>query len=272
MAYPMLGSVFTKTIWERRRSTAWWIVGMVSLAAVTIAFIPSVRDDTESFESLIESFPPGLLSVFGIEDPASLVTATGLVNSRLYAGIGPVILAVLGISLGASAVAGEEDRGTMNLLLAQPITRTRLILEKMGAAVVLISLVGVALFATLAAANPLVELEFRYWGMASANIALALFSLVFYTLALAIGAITGNRGLTVGVAAGFTAATFFINGLAPLVDAVSWTRLLTPFHWLQDPNPLANGLAVGSTVVFLATAAGLTGLAIWGFNRRDIVG
>ena len=96
----MLNSIFAKTLWDRRVSIGWWTVGMVALAGLTVAFYPSIRNDTESFESLFDSFPPELLSVFGIEDAASLVTATGLVNSRLYSGIGPIILAVLGISIG----------------------------------------------------------------------------------------------------------------------------------------------------------------------------
>ena len=268
----MLDSIFAKTIWERRRSIVWWVVGMVSLGALTIAFFPSIRDDTESFEQLFEAFPPELLSVFGIEDAASLVTATGLINSRLYAGIGPVIVAVLGISLGTAAIAGEEDRGTMNLLLAQPVTRTQIVIEKFAAAVVLILTVAVALFLTLAIANPLVDLDLGWWGMIAANVALALFALAFCALAFAVGGLTGNRGLTIGVAAAATGAFFFINGLAPLVDSISWTQRLTPFYWLQDPNPLANGLDIGAVAVLTAVTAALMGLTIWGFNRRDITG
>ncbi|MEM9563611.1 MAG: ABC transporter permease subunit [Actinomycetota bacterium] len=266
----MLGSIFAKSIWERRRSTVWWVAGMVALAGVTVAFYPSVRDDAEAFEDLFEAFPSELLSVFGIEDAASLVTATGLVNSRLYAGIGPVILAVLGITLGTAAIAGEEDRGTLDLLLSQPVTRTQIVVEKFAAAAVLIGLVVVALFVTLLVLDPVVDLGFSLSGVFAANITLGLFALLFCALALALGSATGNRGLTIGVSAGATAALFFIHGLAPLVDDLAWLAELTPFHWLQDPNPLANGLDVVAVLLFVMVTGGLVAVAIWGLNRRDI--
>lgn len=266
----MLSSIFAKTVWEQRRSIIWWIVGMVALAGLTVAFYPSIRSDTESFETLFEAFPPELLNVFGIEDAASLVTATGLVNSRLYAGIGPVILAVLGISLGTRAVAGEEDRGTLDLLLAQPVSRTQIIVEKFAADAVLILSVVLALFVTLVVLDPVVDLGFGLAGLFGANITLGLFGLLFCALALALGAVTGNRGLTVGVSAGLTAALFSVHGLAPLVDEIAWLAELTPFHWLQDPNPLANGLDAIAVLIFAGVIGALLTIAVWGFNRRDV--
>ncbi|MDH3499547.1 MAG: ABC transporter permease [Acidimicrobiia bacterium] len=266
----MIRTVFTKSLWDRRRSIVWWNVGMAALAAITVAFVPSIRNDAAQFEALFESLPEGLLSVFGVSDTASLVTATGFINSRLYTGIGPVIVAVLGISLGTAAVAGEEDRGTMDLLLAQPVTRTRLVLEKSGAAVVLISLVALMLFITLIIANPVVDLGLGIEHMLAANVGLALFALVFFGFSLAVGAWTGYRAMTVGVSAGLAAAAFFINGLAPLVDGLSWAQRLSPYHWLQEPNPLANGFAWGWFSLMLVVTATLVGIAILGFNRRDI--
>ena len=266
----MLSSIFAKTVWERRRSIVWWVLGMVALAGVTVAFYPSIRNDTQSFEERFAAFPPELLSVFGIEDAASLLTATGLVNSRLYAGIGPVILAVLGIGIGTGAVAGEEDRGTLDLLLSQPVTRTQIIIEKFAASVVLIGLVVVALFVALLVLDPVVDLGFSLAGLFGANVSLGLFALLFCALALAVGSVTGNRGVTVGISAAAVATLFFIIGLAPLVDSIAWMQKLTPFYWLQDPNPLANGLALWSTLTFAVLIALLLAVAIWGLNRRDV--
>lgn len=266
----MLTSIFAKTIWERRRSIVWWVAGMVALAGLTVAFYPSIRDDTEPLQELLDSMPAELLSVFGVQEASSLVTATGLVNSRLYAGLGPVIVAVLGISLGTQAVAGEEDRGTLDLLLAQPVTRTQIIVEKFAAAVVLIFAVMVALFVTLLVLDPVVDLGFDLAGLFGANVTLGLFAVLFCALALAVGAISGNRGLTLGVSAATVAALFFVHGLAPLVDDLAWLAELTPFHWLQDPNPLANGLDPIAVLIFALATGVLLAVAVWSFNRRDI--
>ena len=266
----MLDSIFAKTVWERRRSITWWTLGMVALAGITVAFFPAIRDDAESFEELFSAFPEELLSIFGIDDPASLVTATGLVNSRIYSGFGPIILAVLGIVLGTAAIVGEEESGTLNLLLAQPVSRAQIIVEKAAAAAVLVGIVASALFLTLSAVNPLMDLGFGFSGILAANFTLWLFTMVFYLFTMAIGAVTGSRSLTVGIAAAATGALFFINGLAPLVDEIAWMQKLTPFYWLQNPNPLANGFDLVAILIFVLAAAVAGAVGIWGFDRRDI--
>ena len=266
----MTTNVFTKSLWERRRSTGWWALGMMALTGVTVAFFPTIRNDTASFQDLFDSMPEGLLTVFGIDDAANLVTSTGLINSRLYAGIGPAIMAVFGIGLGTAAVAGEEDRGTLELLLAQPVARTRLIIEKFAAAVVATIVICTSIGVTLALLNPLVDLELEGLNLVAANLGLGLITLVFTSLALAVGAITGNRGLTVGVTAAVTVFAFFMNGLAPLVNSLSWTQKLSPFFWLQGPNRLANGFSPGYSILMVAVSIVFVATAIWGINRRDI--
>ncbi len=263
-------TILSTTVWERRRSTLWWVLGMMALAGLTVAFFPSIRNDAEAYESLFDSMPEGLLSVFGIEDASTLVTAVGLVNSRIYSGIGPVVLAALGIGLGSSAIAGEEERGTLDLLLAQPVTRTQIVLGKFAAAAIIIGVVVLSLFGILAILNPIVDLDFTLTGMVGANVTLGLLALTFCAFATALGAGTGRRGVTTGISAAVTATFFFINGLAPLVEEILWMRRLTPFYWLQHPNPLANGIDPAAIAVFLGAIALCLFVAVWTFNRRDV--
>lgn len=266
----MITSVYAKTLWERRRSTLWWTVGLVLLSVATIAFYPSIRNDAQSFDELVDSMPEGLLAAFNIDDSTSLTTPSGFINSRLYSGIGPVLLAVFGIAVGTAAIAGEEDRGTLNLLMAQPISRTRLVTHKFAAAVTLTVILCAAILATLLVSNPLVDLGFSVANMIAANVGLALLTLVFAAFALAVGGMTGNRALTVGLSAALAVVAFFVNGVAAIVEEVEWTRNLSPFYWLQGPNRLANGFSPGWSGLMVVVIALLVALAIWGFNRRDI--
>ena len=134
----------------------------------------------------------------------------------------------------------------------------------------MISIVATTLLVTLVVANPIVDLEFSFGNMVAANVGLALLTMVFGSISLAIGASTGDRGLTIGVSAGLTAAAFFVNGLAPLVDSISWTQKLTPFYWLGGPNPLAEGFDAGWSLLMVGFSAVMVVVAVWGFNRRDI--
>ncbi|MBK6767776.1 MAG: ABC transporter permease subunit [Ardenticatenales bacterium] len=53
-------------------------------------------------------------------------TAAGLVNLVLF------VVPLMGLTLGAQSLAGERERGTLATLLAQPVTRTEVLLGKFG--------------------------------------------------------------------------------------------------------------------------------------------
>ena len=266
----MITSVFGKSVWERRRSTLLWTLGMVFLAAVTVSFFPTIRNDSESFQEMFESMPEGVLSIFGIDDTTLQITPSGFVNTRLYSGIGAVALAVFGLGLGTSAIVGEEERGTLNLLLAQPISRTRVVLEKFAASVLTTAVVGSGVLLTLVVFNPIVDLEFAFLNMVAANVGLVLMSLVFCAFALMVGALTGDRGKTSGLSAALVVLAFFVNGLAPLVESIAWTRQLSPFYWLQGPNRLSEGFNARYSSVMVLVILAQVMIAVWGLNRRDI--
>ena len=125
-----------------------------------------------------------------------------------------------------------------------------------------------ALMPFVTAGDP--DLEFTAANMVAANLGLALLTLVFSALALAVGAVTGKRAFTIGLSAAVTVFVFFVNGMAPLVDSLSWAQKLSPFYWLQGPNRLANGFSPGYSALMVVVTGLLLGVAVWGINRRDI--
>ena len=129
----MLRSVYGETLWSRRASLAWYVVGLGVLVGITTGVYPTVRDGADTFTQLLESMPQGMMSFFGSSDITELLSPSGFVNSRINASIGAIVLSVFAISLGTGAVAGEEDRRTMDLLLATPTSRHSLVLQRFAA-------------------------------------------------------------------------------------------------------------------------------------------
>jgi ABC-2 type transport system permease protein len=264
----MLSSVFGKTIWDRRRGFVWWSIGIIAITGVTVSFWPTLQRDSDALMELLQGLPEGMLNLFGASEAIDFLTGPGFVNSRVYASVGSFIAIFFAISMGTAAIAGEEDKGTMDLLLANPIPRHRVVLQTFGAQAVLTTVLASLVAVLLLFTDPLLDVGLPVGGVIAASTGMVLLALSFGSLALMIGALTGKRGLTVGVASGATIATFFINGLAPLVDSIEWTQKLTPFYWLLDHNPLANGfrwqllVLVAAIVIFLS-------IAVWGFRRRD---
>ncbi|MCP4307421.1 MAG: ABC transporter permease subunit [bacterium] len=254
----------------RRSSMLWYSIGLTILVGLTIAVYPTIRDDADTFTQLLESMPSGMMSFFGSSEVTELLSPSGFLNSRVNASIGSIVLAVFAISIGTAAIAGDEDRRTMDLLLATPTPRHRIVLERFAAMTTLVLVVAFVVLVVMTIGSFVVDMELSIANMIASNFMLALLALVFGSLALAIGGLTGRRSVTVAAAAGATVATYFINGLAELVDSLQGLQKLTPFYWLQRANPLRDGLSIEDTIIMLLVIAVSLGIAVWGFQRRDI--
>lgn len=265
----MLGSLFGKRLWDRRRSIVWWLLGIAALVLLTVAFYPTIRDQQEDYERLFEGMED-LSALFGVEDIAELTEPAGYVTSQIYANVFPIILLVFGIGFGTSAIAGEEDRGTMDLLLAQPISRRSVVAQSLGSLAVLIAVLCGAVLVLLLLTNAPAGLDLSLTGLIAASVGSWLLGMLFGTLALAVGAATGRRGLTIGASAGAGVAAFFLFGLAPLSGATEFLQAYSPFYWFLGGTPLADGFDPMFAGLVVAVAL-LAVVALWSFDRRDIL-
>lgn len=265
----MLRSVFTKRIWDHRGDYLWWMIGLGSLTLITAGFWPSLAESAEDFQSLLDSLPQGVLSLFGSSDSAALLTPTGFLNSRLYASIGAIVICLFAVSMGTAAIAGEEKDGTLEMLLTQPVSRSRVVLDSFAAMTLLTLGLAAAVGLILVILNPLIDTNLALSNIIGATIGVTLLGLVFGALALALGGLGLRRPTVIGVSSGLVLGTWFINGLAPLIDQLAWLQRLTPFFWFLETQPLDQGLGA-QLLVLVATVAGLIGIAVWGFERRDI--
>ena len=248
----------------------WWIVGSFGYLVAITATYSFFIDQQQVYQSLLENYPEALLAMFGVESGAALFSPDGYLTSQAFGWLVPLLTLVLGIGIGAGAVAGEEEDGTMDLLLALPVTRTSLILQKLGAMIVLLLVLGVAVFAGTAVGAVGIDMDVSMVNLAAASLSAVLFGLVFGTLALAIGAATGKRGVSLGVSSGVALVAFLIQTLAPIVDWLEPAHPLTPFYYYGDNQPLVNGLHWGHAGVLIGLSALLVLVAVLTFRRRDI--
>ncbi len=93
--------------------------------------------------------------------------------------------------------------------------------------------------------------------------------LVFGSAALALGGLGAARGTVIGVSSGLVLGTWFINGLAPLIEELEWLQPLTPFYWFLETEPLNAGLGT-ELLVLVAVIVAFVAIAVWSFDRRDV--
>ncbi|MCL7457749.1 ABC transporter permease subunit [Micromonospora echinofusca] len=262
----LLRDPFTKALYDARRSLFGWTVSIVAVGAMYASFWPTMQ--TPEMTKALEAYPEGLLEAFNYSD---LTSAAGYLGSAVYGLLVPLLVAVFAIAAGARAVAGDEEAGTLDLVLAHPVGRTRLVLLRLAAVAVGIVAVAVLLgLAMVALSGPSQFDGIGVGGFAAMTLHLALFGLAFAALAFAVGAATGRRAVALGVSAAVAVLGYLANSVLPQVRGLAWARELSPFHWYLGGSPLLDGVQpVGALLLAGATVA-LAAVGAVTFARRDI--
>lgn len=264
----MLRTLFLKSIRDQQRSLPWWIVGIVGISMMTILFYPSLAD-MPGLDDLTEQLPEALLAAFAGEF-SDFTSPAGFLNSQLFFFLLPLVFMFFAIAGGSSAIAGEEERGTLDLLLANPIPRWRIVVEKFAAIIVLTLVLAFALFLALAIGALVVDMDIGLLALAQVTTSVFLLAAAFGSLSLALGCLTGKRGLSIGLSAGIGLGAYFLNAMAPLVHSLEGYRVLSPFYYYIGADPLANGLNAVHVLVLLGLITVPLAVAVWGFGRRDL--
>ncbi|MER6810224.1 ABC transporter permease subunit [Spirillospora sp. NPDC000708] len=254
-------SMFTKTLFDNRRVFTVWAAATGLLAMMYAGFYPQVTADTARNV-------PKAMRGFGLED---MTSAAGYLQGAVFGLLVPLLATFYGAATGARMVSADEESGYLELLLAHPIGRTRLLLHRFAALATGALLIAAVVLGALLAVRTSAELGTIPLGHFTAQaLNVALLGTLFGALATAIGGATGTGRATVfGTTAGVGVLTYAIHGFAPQIGA-GWLRHLTPFHYYIDGEPLKNGIRLADSGALAAVTVVLIAAGTWRFAHRDL--
>lgn len=264
----MFRSVFTRSLHEARRSFVWWTLGLVAYVGLIAAVWPSVRDNPALLK-LHETYPEALKAFVSFGGEFDFSTAAGYLGAELFSLIVPLLLLVASIGGGARALAGEEEKGTLDLLLAQPVSRRRVALEKLAALCLEVLALGGVLWCALWIGAKAASMDVSAANLLAGTAGAVLLALAFGGIGMLIGAATGHRASAIAFSTALAVAAYLLNALAPLVDFLHAIRWISPWYHYTAGDPLRHGLAVNS-LVFVAVLAVTVVLIPLVFERRDL--
>jgi len=256
--------VWVKTIADHRGLVI-IAAALIFLMAVMIGAIYPLIDDMVL--TLAEQLPDALLVLTGGGD---LGTPEGFFQLETFGLMGPIVVIAVAVVIGARALAGEEQRGTMGLLLANPIRRSRIIREKTISMIIAVVVIGVAIFAGTMAGSVAGGLDLDVANVAAIATLMTLVGLVFGALALAIGGFTGRPRIAIFGSAGAAFVFYVLNSFLPLSEGLAESARVSPFYYYLSGDPLVDGLNLGHAAILVALAAGLIFVSSVAFGRRDI--
>jgi ABC-2 type transport system permease protein len=263
----MLNNIFRKTVYEKRWMILAWALGLFSMTFFTMIFYPYLKNS--GFEEVVANAPKSLQNLLG--DASNYKTVVGYVDQQIFALRLPMMSMIMAIIVFVGIGVGDEDRGTLETLLALPVSRTKAFWQKFAAGAALTGLASVGIFIAVVASFPIIHGSMNYWNLAQATFGCWLISLVFGSLAYALGAASGKRGLTIGVTSGLAFISYMVSSLAPAVDKLSVAQKFTPFYYYNVPGIAQHGLKASNLLVLGGGIAAMLLVSLLFFRNRDLV-
>ena len=263
----MNGPLFWRTLgWQRTR----WIVVTVAIFGwgllipiVYAAFSDVMRDLANS-----GAFPEQLMN-FG---SGSLFSLPGAVTLGTQHPLAIAMLAIFAIGATSTAIAGERQRGTLEVLLSRPVSRTTVYLTVLVGLLVVVAALLVALIAGFvtgaAMQNLLAELPVEHLPMVLLN-GFLLWG-AFATFGLAASVSFDRPGPAIGLALAYLILNYFLEILGSLWLDVEWTQEYSLFHHFQPTEILAGDLDPLDLVIVGAAFVIPIVYALVVFPRRDL--
>ena len=261
-----LHSVFERTFHEHRRALVGWLAGLMGLAVVMLALYPTVKGN-EAITKLIESYPETFRKLFAVAD---YTTGAGYLRAEIFSFMAPLLVVIMAVLWGGDVVAGEEERGTIDVLLANPVSRRRVVMEKWAAMMLGVVVVMAGLGAALGVGAQIVGLHVGWDALTSVVLATTLLAALYATVALALGAATGRRGLARGVSTLLAVAAYLVSSLAEIVRWLRPVRPLSPWYHALGVDPLASGFLPVHLLVLAGITVVLVAGAVVAYERRDL--
>ena len=263
----MFRTILTKTLYEKRYYMLFWALGIAVICLITLSFYPSFSQEGGIADAL-KNLPKSAQSLIG--DISTIKTVPGYIGQQLFALRMPLLSIIFALILFAGLVVGDEADGTLQTLLVQPVNRTRVLLEKLFAGMIAIAVTGVGMFVGIRVALILIDSDFSNLRLIQSIAGCWLITLVFGVFTLMIGAITGKKGVTSGLAAGVTFLCYFVTSLAPSVSQLRGIEKLSPFHYYNSPIIAQNGLKMSHVLLLTGVIVIMTVIATAAFNKRDV--
>ncbi len=265
-------AIIFRTIKDYIMSLVIYIVAAIGFIWMYIALFPSMSQQSAQLEAAFQNYPKDMFKAMNIEmSDLTFDNIQSFLSMENFSIMWPIMVIAMTISLASNAIAGEIEKGTIGIYLAQPISRIKLYLSKYAA-----GMINIIIFTLISSfiAIPLAEIHNVDYEASHYFIFLILgllFGWAIYSLAMMLSAILSEKGRVIFITLGILLVMYAINVVAALKDNLQNLKYVTFFHYYDQKNALVNGkLDDLSILVFLGVIIVCSILGAWIFSKRDI--
>lgn len=246
-----------------------WCVAMVALLSMGMyEFNAFSNSDTEMMQEMTTTIPESLQVVFGMNG-ADLSTASGyysilyfyfLLMGAIYAGM-----------LGAKVITKEEMDKTSEFLFVKPISRSRILTNKISAGIVCLAVFNLVLLLSTSLFFYVLESSVPIEELISLNISFLIFQLIFFTLGMfipSIGKSMKGAGAKIAI---IIFICYMFNVVWQLNENLEFIKYLTPFAYFPINEIIeGNSFDIAYVIISIAIIFICTAYTYIKFNKKDL--
>ncbi len=240
---------------QNRISMTVWTAAIGLLFAVCIFIFPEMKEEMDGVSDMFASMG-SFTQAFGM-DKVSFGTLTGFyaVECGNILGLGGAFFAAL---CAVSVLAKEEKEHTAEFLLTHPVSRVRIVTEKLIAVKLQVFLLNVVVYILSIASIAVIGEEIPWEEITLLHLAYLILQMEIAAICFGISAFLrhGSMGIGLGVAA----VMYFLNLIANISDSAEFLRYITPFAYVEGADIVAN-VSLDVELILLGLAYGAAGIA-----------
>ncbi len=243
-----------------------WTASIAFLLMVCVFLFPEIKGEMESIGAVFASMG-SFTAAFGM-DQLNFGTLTGFyaIECGNVLGLGGAFFASL---IAVLALSKEEKDRTAEFLLTHPVSRVRIITEKLLAVMLQIVMMNAIILALSLISMKMIGEEIPWKEILRMHIAYLVMQVELAGICFGISAFL-RRG-SIGIGLGFAAIMYFLNLIANMTESMEFLKYLTPFGYTDSADIISNG-SLDIPLMALGMLYGAVGIAAAyaKYSRKDI--
>ena len=241
---------------QSRISLIVWTLSIASLLAVCVFLYPSMKNEMDAVSEMFSSMG-SFTAAFGM-DKVSFGTLTGfyVVECGNIVGLGGAFFAAL---CGISVLAKEEKEHTAEFLMTHPVSRWRVVTDKLIAVIFQLVILNVAVYLTAVVSIALIGEDIPWKELNLLHLAYFFLQVETATVCFGISAFLRRSGMGIGL--GIAMLFYFLNLVANITEQADFLKYITPFGYAEGAD-IVNSLSVNGEMLAVGVAFTVAGIVI----------
>lgn len=263
-------SIILRTLRDRKISILIYVLFAVLLLWLYVSMFPGLQKSSEEFTKLFETYPEGFVKAFNI-DTVSFSVIENFLAVEYYSLMWPILVMFMLISLAGNGLAGEIERGTMEILLSRPLSRIKVFFARYLSGATLLAVFTLVTSYGVIPLAKLYNVAYQLPNYLSVSVISFLFGLAVFSVAMMFSAMVSERSRAYMITGGILVVMYVLNLVATFKESLDWLKFISFFHYDSSYDAISQNILSGRNIlVFGAAIVICTAIGAVVFTKRDI--